>query len=685
MKRLGAAILCIIMVFTALAAYADEGNRIYVYRDGQKFWHSSGHYLRYNVKPGRFSATNIHMPRLIEEDGTETAYPAYCVDENTSAIVGTKYERVNLEDGSYYSHQQARMIRSVLNNGYWPPEQATADYALLTDMEYRINAWLQTQYADAAEVPTVENLTGAEAMTATQGAVWHFANNTTFKETGDVYWLTDPEKAASADKIIDTVTVNPLENEAEAKHKNNVNYTYEYLINQEEADPSSIIWSFTGEQVILSRKWVRNNEDANDADDTLSWKEFLETLLGGNFNQLLENLWKEPDWTKENADSGDFYYQTLVRFKLKGTRENIRNLKLHATLMDSDREDARILQEKTYNIDVAYNGDPVLRADSAGYYTASFDFFAREALSGNPYVKLNLVGEQEIERDVYIYVPGELPEDRKISQSMVGFSGGLNRIDINSNISFSLTSMQLHGRKYVDGLEPDASFQFALTDVTDPDHPKLISTTWNKKGSYFSFPSVQYDKPGVYRYEVTEVQVDGFVALDKSVYHVEIEVITDDEGNLVVKCPKITKNGEVVQCIVFDNGRETFLTVQKAWDLSRFSDPQKGKALIPEKITVALYEEGVEIDRVELTEGMDWAHTWEGLDTQKRYAVREIDNNGRFLCKTQNAYNVIVLTNTVLDTRTQPATGDESRAMLWMTLVVLSGAAWCVIKRGRIH
>lgn len=684
MKRLGAVILWILILGTVLTAYAEDGNRVFVYRDGQKFWHSSGHYLKYNQNSGSFSATNIHMPRLIEL-GTEPEihYPAYCVDENTSAVTGTAYERVNLEDGTYYNNQQARMIRSVLNNGYWPPEKPAEDYGLLTDMENRINAWLKTEYPD--KTLKVENLTGAEAMTATQGAVWHFANQTTFKETGNVYWQTAPAAAASEDKIIDPVTVNPLENEGYDKHRNNINYTYEYLINQEEVDPSSIIWSFTGEQVILSRKWVRDVDNANDEGDDLGWKEFWEALLGGNFSQLLENLWKEPDWETEDPSKGNFYYQTLVRFKLKGTREDVKNLKLYATLYEGDHEGAETLQTKIYDIDDNYNDNPVLTPDSSGYYTVSFNFFAREKLSGNPYVKLNLVGVQNIKRDVYIYVPGEQPEDRELSQSMVGFSSGLNRINVSSNISFSLSSMQLHGRKYVDGLEPDASFQFALTDVTDAKHPRLISTAWNQSGSRFSFPAVHYTKPGVYRYEVTEVQVDGFIALDQSVYHVEVEVITDDDGNLVVKCPKITKNGQSASCIVFDNGRETFLTVKKAWDLSNFSDPKKGEALIPEKITVALYEEGVEIDRVELTEEMGWTYTWEELDTQKHYTVRELDNTGRFICKTQNVYNITMLTNTVLNTQSQPTTGDESRLMLWITLIALSTAALCIVKRQHIR
>lgn len=678
MKRLGAVILWILILGTVLTANADDSNRVFVYRDGQKFWHSSGHNMVYDN--GNREA-NIHMPRLIEKNSTNV-YPAYCVDVNTEAVIDTAYERVNLEDGTYYNNQQARMIRSILNNGYWPPEKPTEDYALLTDMEKRINAWLKTEYPD--KTLEVEDLTGAEAMTATQGAIWHFANQTTFKETGNVYSQTVLAYAAPTYMIIDAVTVNPLENEGSDKHRNNINYTYEYLINQEEADPSSIIWSFTGEQVILSRKWVRDGNNANDEGGDSGWKEFWEALLGGNFSQMLENLWKEPDWSEEDPDSGDFYYQTLVRFKLKGTRKNVKNLKLYATLYEGDHEGAKLLQTKTYSIE-DYGSDPKLTPDSSGYYTVSFDFFAREELSGNPYVKLNLVGEQNIERGVYIYVPGEQPEDRELSQSMVGFSSGLNRINVSSNISFSLSSMQLHGRKYVDGLEPDASFQFALTDVTDEEHPRLISTAWNQSGSRFSFPAVHYTEPGVYCYEVTEVQVDGFIALDQSVYRVEVEVITDDDGNLVVKCPKITKNGQSASCIVFDNGRETFLTVQKAWDLSHFSDPKKGEALIPEKITVALYQEGVEIDRVELTEEMGWTYTWEELDTQKHYTVRELDNTGRFICKTQNVYNITMLTNTVLNTQSQPTTGDESRLMLWITLIALSTAAWCIVKRQHIR
>lgn len=78
---------------------------------------------------------------------------AYCVDFDTVVENGHNYSRVNVEDAKYYD-DSAKHIRAIVRNSY--------PFISLEEISSTLN---------------LENLNASEAITATQLAIWKYANN----------------------------------------------------------------------------------------------------------------------------------------------------------------------------------------------------------------------------------------------------------------------------------------------------------------------------------------------------------------------------------------------------------------------------------------------------------------------------------------------------------------------------
>lgn len=95
---------------------------------------------------------------------TNEHFPTYCSDINITAVQGTDYRRLNLEDSSF-SGSAAGRVRAILQNGFYIiPINGETDVAHAA----RVNAKV-TEIANAAGL---ENLTVGEAIAATQTAIW---------------------------------------------------------------------------------------------------------------------------------------------------------------------------------------------------------------------------------------------------------------------------------------------------------------------------------------------------------------------------------------------------------------------------------------------------------------------------------------------------------------------------------
>lgn len=91
-------------------------------------------------------------------------FPTYCGDINVTAVQGTDYRRLNLEDSSF-SASAAGKVRAILQKGFYIiPINGESD----ADHATRVSA----KTMELANAAGVEGLTTGEAIAATQAAIW---------------------------------------------------------------------------------------------------------------------------------------------------------------------------------------------------------------------------------------------------------------------------------------------------------------------------------------------------------------------------------------------------------------------------------------------------------------------------------------------------------------------------------
>lgn len=136
-----------------------------------------------------------------EIDRVKDGFAAYCSDVETNLQKRTAYKCINLEDSTYYSKDMAAKIRGIFKYGYWPGENWSA-----SDAENTANIWLKEKYPGDND-KRINNLTNAEALSATQGAIWSCANNSGKSAFRYAYTRSDEEFISSCE----TTTCNKKE------------------------------------------------------------------------------------------------------------------------------------------------------------------------------------------------------------------------------------------------------------------------------------------------------------------------------------------------------------------------------------------------------------------------------------------------------------------------------------------
>ena len=98
--------------------------------------------------------------------GPYASIPVYCVDATTTGVTGFDYERVNLEDSSYFSDEVAGRVRAIIMNTF----PHISDMSVITNA---VNAWIDE---NGLAYDKVENLHYYEAISATQSVIWVLTN-----------------------------------------------------------------------------------------------------------------------------------------------------------------------------------------------------------------------------------------------------------------------------------------------------------------------------------------------------------------------------------------------------------------------------------------------------------------------------------------------------------------------------
>ena len=247
LRRIGALLLAIAMMLSMMSinvfaeeTYQETDPYVYLYGEypdtewqDKSTWYWSSHLVNLNGIDGTVT-TDRPMVFPLYNMVTGDMIKAYCLDQDTPIADVSLYRRLNLEDSGYYDVSDAELLRAITLNGYWDADD-------LSDLQTAANTWLTSKGMDQ-----IVDLTGAQAVSGTQGAIWAIANSS---DTISVeYGRNSAAKASWLFSMYDTVSVNPQETEVLDDEGNNItqkniNLLIEYLINLDGVAASTVLVS----------------------------------------------------------------------------------------------------------------------------------------------------------------------------------------------------------------------------------------------------------------------------------------------------------------------------------------------------------------------------------------------------------------------------------------------------------
>ena len=130
--------------------------------NGMMAMHQSRHLAYFQLANGTYQRGIPNILPIVNKETGETI-PAYCLDFVTGGEAYLDYRTLNLEDSGYYTTQNAAKIRKIFKNAFPMLDAA--------ELEAAADEWLK----DNGHSEIVD-LTGAEALTATQYCIWMLAN-----------------------------------------------------------------------------------------------------------------------------------------------------------------------------------------------------------------------------------------------------------------------------------------------------------------------------------------------------------------------------------------------------------------------------------------------------------------------------------------------------------------------------
>lgn len=282
MKKFLVFVLVLCLLFTT-AAYASNDN-LYVYQyNGGKYspdYELEFQWIDADGNPyGGWYLTTAHIFQ-IEKDGL--IIPAYCADFEYTIDSSTNYRKMNLEDSTYFDESEAQYIRGILKYGYWID-------------------WTEEDLAATG----IEGLTAAEAMAATQLAIWHYAN---FSTAG---WTVQFRDSSSE-------TLSP-----------NVIAFRDYLLAQTAAESSANEVLFTNQIVSTHAVFTETMDTTYDV--TVKFKLVSSNLSGLTLNVGLDSDVRTFDLSTFAPDSDGYYSVTFagvadidkaeIKMSIAGTQE----------------------------------------------------------------------------------------------------------------------------------------------------------------------------------------------------------------------------------------------------------------------------------------------------------------------------------------------------------------------------
>lgn len=427
---------------------ASESVPEYYERYARPYMLYSGHNVHHKGMDdgGIFQVRFFNVVNMEELIADESAAPsggyattgAFCADAETYIVDGTAYRRMNLEDGYFNTNPDtlegtvdARKIRAVLRHSMPNLEDLPA-------FTQKINAYLTDTYG--ADAVLVKDLSGSEVISATQSAIWHYANGFDF---GDPYPYRSSDNFASWSELTIAATALKISypdypssyvDHADDATAPNINGVYQYLLSLPGEDPKDVVLT----------------------DDAVS---LADAAISGSGEDCSVTLFINIDGTINGDDD--------VTLSVK-CGEKIQRFSL-----------GRV---------------NTLEKQPDGLYAVTFEGVSLEDCAA---VELDLSGEQIID-DVCFFEakPTEETDGRKTSQNLAGYGHGVAPVYSHSTAS-ALEDVSLLELTKVDERtgEPLSGVAFDLYKKQDGEDLKLdsyVTDAQGKVGIYVTDPEDYY-------------------------------------------------------------------------------------------------------------------------------------------------------------------------------------------------
>ena len=346
---------------------------------------------------GYAASTNPVQFALHDENGN-LVY-AYCVDLETYTTNKSYYNVSNLEDSDYYASEESEAhIRAIVTNGYWGSSNtADEDGNYETGSLAKIKDDLKKAFEDGSLVDEeitdddgntimlselMQTLTEGEAMTATQAAIWSYANGSGNVISGEATRLVAGAEGFSGGNATRLKTF----------------YNYLIALTTEERTESIVI------------------------DDTSFLAEDgLDLVVGDKIGEV-----ESTDGDGNVVTNG--VYDTALNFTLAFIPGENDDLLVKVVYVDLDGKEVTIIKRLAGENAEGEDHETLLPDEDGSYTIKGLALSENEEFNFD----LKLQGTQYLEQGVYVYSP---VGGRKASQTMVGLAEGNRSVDVSMNVT----------------------------------------------------------------------------------------------------------------------------------------------------------------------------------------------------------------------------------------------------------
>ena len=375
---------------------------------GEPIVDEDGNYVIETIKlngkyeDGLSSSPTIFTLTKTNDDGTKSYYYGYCIDSDTEALPGSWYSVANLEDSDYYPDlESADQLRAVVTNGYWGTASGMGSMAQMQEKMaayYGEDATVTVEDANGNPITfkvadLIGNMTEADALTATQAAIWSNANGTI--ETNDgkdgtvitgIYSVIKPKSnLANCDRDYDSARDALLK------------ATYEWL---------------------MALEGIPSEE----AETVINDQNYLEDM-----NLVVGDKIAEPDETGEND-----IYEAAVNFTLAFVVGENDELTMLVKYIDENGVEQTISKKLASAGSEAAGEDTILPEADGSYTISGLELSENQEFNFD----LHLQGTQHLEQGVYIY---QAYGGTKASQTLVGIAEGSQDVSVTASMTVSFS------------------------------------------------------------------------------------------------------------------------------------------------------------------------------------------------------------------------------------------------------